>query len=59
MLIIYCFLKKIFTYFEGEKERECKWERGRERRERIPTRLGTVSAEPDMGLNHTNHEIMT
>ena len=31
-------------------------ERGRER---IPGRLRTVSAEPDVGLELTNHEIMT
>ena len=30
------------------------WERGRERRrEKIPSRLYAVSAEPDMGLNLT------
>ena len=35
-------------------------ERGREKvRERIPSRLHTVSAEPDVGLNLTYHEIMT
>ena len=34
--------------------------RGRERgRERIPSRLHTVSTEPDVGLDLTNHEIMT
>ena len=34
--------------------------RGRERgRERIPSRLLTVSAEPDAGLQLTNREIMT
>ena len=34
--------------------------RGRERgRERIPSRLHTVSAEPDVGLETTNCEIMT
>ena len=27
--------------------------------ERIPSRLCTVSTEPDMGLKLTNHEIMT
>ena len=35
-------------------------QRGRERereKERIPSRLHTVSAEPNMGLNPTNHEI--
>ena len=46
----------------------CTWGRGRERererqrqrgRVRIPRRLCTVSAEPDMGLFLTNHEIVT
>ena len=31
-------------------------ERGRER---IPSKLHTVSAEPDVGHEPTNHEIMT
>ena len=34
----------------GERERE---------RENIPRRLLTGSTEPDMGLDLTNHEIMT
>ena len=35
-------------------------EREREReRERIPSRLHTVSTEPDVGLEPTNCEIMT
>ena len=35
-------------------------ERGRERRrERIPSRLCTVSAEPDGGPDPTNPEVMT
>ena len=39
---------------------ECKWGRGRERRrERIPSRLHTVSAESNVGLDPMNHEIMT
>ena len=34
--------------------------RGRERgRERIPSKLCTVSTEPSEGLYITNHEIMT
>ena len=43
-----------FIYFErrGRAERE----RGRER---IPSRLHTVSAEPNVGLELTNHEIMS
>ena len=41
----------------GERQRE----REREQRERLPgrLRLGTVSAEPGMGLKPTNREIMT
>ena len=35
---------------EGERERG---------RERIPSRLHTVSVEPDMGLKPTSQEIMT
>ena len=36
------------------------WGRNRERgRERTPSRLQAVSAEPDVGLDLTNHEIMT
>ena len=35
-------------------------ERDREReRERIPSRLCSVRAEPNVGLEHTNREIMT
>ena len=35
---------------EGQRERE---------KERIPSRLHIVSAEPDVGLELMNHEIMT
>ena len=45
--------KIIFLMFilrERERERE---------RERIPSRLHTVSTEPDVGLGLTNCEIMT
>ena len=35
---------------EGQRERE---------RKRIPSRLCAVSAEPNAGLEPTNHEIMT
>ena len=42
------------------RERASKQEWGREReRERIPSRLCTVSAEPDLGPELTNHEVMT
>ena len=40
----------------GERERERKRER---ERERIPSRLRAFSAEPNVGLELTNHEIMT
>ena len=47
---------------ERERERKHEWGRGRERereRRRVPSRLCITSAEPDMGLEPTNHEIMT
>ena len=38
----------------------CEQGRGKERgRERIPRRLCTHSVEPDVGLDLTEHEIMT
>ena len=38
----------------------CQWGRGKERgRERIPSRLQTVSPEPNVGLEPMNCEIMT
>ena len=44
----------------SEKESKQEQGRGRDRgRERIPSRLHAVSAEPDAGLELTNHEIMT
>ena len=48
----------MFIYFERERERE--WGRDRERgRERIPSRLCTVRAESDTGLELSHCEIMT
>ena len=48
----------LFFYFE--RERAQAEERQRERgRERIPSRLCTVSTESDVGLELTNCEIMT
>ena len=44
------------------RERERASERvgeGHRERERIPSRLGAVSTEPDVGLEATNSEIMT
>ena len=66
-ILIFCslwvFKKCSFTYFwERQRESMCtyNWGRGRERgRERIPSWLCTVSTEPNMGLQLTNHEIMT
>ena len=56
----------MFIYFERERERERVRERDREKewgwergRLRIPSRLGAVSAEPNVGLKLTNCEIMT
>ena len=40
----------------AEKEKEREKGRGRER---IPTRLHTISIEPNGGLNLTNHELVT
>ena len=42
-------------YFEREREQARGIERGRER---IPSRLGAVSTEPDVGLEPTNREIV-
>ena len=54
--------KKCLFSFERERERETESEqgRGRERgRQRIPSRFHTISTELDMGLEHTNCELMT
>ena len=49
---------KFFFYFFREKERTSRG--GAERQgERIPSRLPSVSAEHDTGLNLTNREIIT
>ena len=41
---------------ERERGRECDWGRGRER---IPSRLSAVVAEPDVGLDLPNREVTT
>ena len=41
------------------REIESEQGRSRERRKRIPSRLHAVSAEPNVGLNLMNQEIMT
>ena len=48
----------LLIYFERERKSRGGAERKGER-ERIPRRLYAVSAEPNMGLNLTNCEIMT
>ena len=55
-LLLLLFLK--FIYVEREREQGRSRERGIER-ERIPSRLHTVSTEPDAGLKPMNHEITT
>ena len=50
----YINIKKYGILRDSEHVRE--WWRGRER---LPSRLCTVRAEPNMGLDPTNHEIMT
>ena len=62
---VYCchFFLNVYLFIlrkREEKEREREQGRDREKeRERIPTSLHAVSAEPDMGLDLTNCEIMT
>ena len=56
------FFLSLFIYWERERERERESasRRGAERRrDRIPSRLHTVSTEPNVGLELTNCEIMT
>ena len=52
----------MLIYIERERdkkyERRGRAEREREGRERIPSRLLTVSTEPNAGLDLMNHEIM-
>ena len=57
----FCFFKCLFIYFEREKEKGGQHEqgRGRERGERILSRLSTVGIEPHAGLDPRSHEIMT
>ena len=60
--VFFIISKFIYLFWEREKERVCMCERGRGRergRERIPRRFLTVSAEPHVGLELTNSEIMT
>ena len=49
-----------FKFIFREREREHEQRRGREKgRKEIPRRLHAVSAEPNVGLELTNCEIMT
>ena len=57
-----------FLFFQGYlfllRQRKREWDKGRERgkereRERVPSRLCTVIAEPDVGLDLANYKIMT
>ena len=57
-LFYYCviYFLSLFIYLE----RESVWQGQRKRvRERVPSRLRTVSTEPDVGLVLMNHEVMT
>ena len=47
---------KFYLFILRERERE---QAGEGQRERIPSRLCTVSIKPKAGLDLTNHEIMT
>ena len=57
------FIFSLFIYFERDRERDREdSEQGRDRErgtQRVPSRLCTVSVEPDMGLEPTNLEIIT
>ena len=52
VFILFLFFSSWFTYLGvGEEQGE--------ERQRVPSRLHTVSEEPDVGLELTDHEIMT
>ena len=61
---VYLFLS-LLIYFERECVSVCKWEKGRDggerekERERIPSRLHTVSTEPGRGFRLRNLKIMS
>ena len=66
-MYVYCFLmiksvfvfKFIYLFFEGDKDSTSGgWDREKGR-ERIRSRICTVTPEPDVGLELTNCEIMT
>ena len=55
LILFYCILS-LFIYVEGESRQERSGEGGRES---VPSRLHSVKAEPHVGLEPTNREIMT
>ena len=57
-LSIFLFLFK-FIYFERKRERMSREGQIERERQRIPSRLRTVHAEPNEGLELTNLEILT
>ena len=66
MVVLFYLSIYLFMYLfmrEGQRERERDWEQGRGRERGTerppPSRLRTVSSEPDVGLELTNREIMT
>ena len=46
-------------FFKVYLDREHKWARGRDKETQNPSRLLAINAEPDVGLELTNREIMT
>ena len=59
-VLFFFFYKSLFILREGERVCVCMSRGGAERgRQRIQSRLHTISAKPDVGLEPTNHEIMT
>ena len=57
LFINFVLLKNLFIYFA--RDRESEQGRGREReRKRTPSRLHTVSLDPNAGLKPTNFNIM-
>ena len=59
MLFSSSILFKVYLFILRESPH--KWGGGKRKkgREKIPSRLGAVGAEPDVGLELTNREIMT
>ena len=55
------FFLSLFMYFESKRERVWAhtWGGAERGRDRIPSRLFAISAEPEVGLELTNREIVT